>query len=96
MTIDENSNMGGIYLTDFIGYWDGYDSSHYQMHGNSILIQVIGHKYVYVAWKVHIFETDEEITGFESFMGNNNVPYVSAMSQTIVYFVNDMKMIKQK
>lgn len=82
-------------LKKYLGYWSGFDASPYKMHGNSILIQVTKFHYIYVGWDVYEFDTDDEITDFIAYMGNNDVPYPVAYGEKYVYFMLDKKMIKR-
>lgn len=54
------------------GYWDESGQL-----GNSILLAVGSHKFVWIGWKILQFElgAGEEVTDFDSPIGNNDVPY---------------------
>jgi hypothetical protein len=82
-------------FTKFISYWNGYDPAE-GVHGNSILIQVNKHSYIFIGMKIFSFETDDEIIRYVSPLGNNDVPYPVAYSTDNVYFVLDNKMIRTK
>ena len=73
----------------FVGYWSGFDSTPYKMHGNSILIKIDTYNYVYVGSEIFSFRTDEEIIDYISPVGNNDVPYPIAYTQNYVYFPFD-------
>ena len=80
---------------EFLGYWSGFDSSPYKMHGNSILIKVTNNQYISVGWNISQFDTDEEIKDYVSPVGNSDVPYPVAYGSEYVYFMLDMKKIKK-
>jgi hypothetical protein len=78
-------------INNFIGYWVGFDTSKYtNFHGNSILIQITKHKYIYVGWIIQEFETTDQIIDYVSPVGNSDVPYPVAYGETNVYFMLDM------
>jgi hypothetical protein len=77
----------------FKGYWTGYDTSQYAIHGTSILIKEGGKSYVFIGQKIYRFHTDDKITDFVSPMGNNNVPYPVAIGEDNVYFLLDQEFI---
>ncbi len=77
----------------FKGYWTGYDTSEYAMHGTSILIKEGGRSYVFIGQEIYRFHTDDKITDFVSPMGNNNVPYPVAIGEDNVYFLLDREFI---
>ncbi len=72
---------------DFLGYWSGYDSSGYNFHGNSILIQIDEHKYIYIGYEIYRFRTDDIIIDYETPIGNSDVPYPVAFGETDIYFM---------
>jgi hypothetical protein len=76
-------------ITNFLGYWPGFDSSPYLMHGNSILIQLTKTKYICVGWDIYSFETNSEILDYISPVGNSDVPYPVAYDKDNIYFMND-------
>ncbi len=58
--------------------------------GNSILIRPTkALEYILVADKIEKFKTDEPITHFISNIGNNDVPYVYAISKTKIYLFTE-------
>ncbi len=67
--------------------------SHYQrptkhFRGNSILLQVDPHTYLYVGGKyVYMFETKDEILRYYSPVGNSDVPYPWAVGTQNVYLM---------
>ena len=81
-------------LNHFLGYWSGFDSSYYKMHGNSILIQLDTNKYLYIGDTIYAFMTNEKIIDYVSPVGNNDVPYPIAYGNKYVYFMLDQKKMK--
>ena len=77
------------HITNFLGYWSGFDSSSEEMHGNSLLIQLTKTKYIHIGMIIYSFETDSEILDFISPVGNNDVPYPIALDKDNVYFMMD-------
>lgn len=78
-----------LHLTDFIGYWYGFDTSVSEAHGNTILIQVSKYEYIIIQENIVKFETTEEIIEYISPVGNNDVPYPVAYSKNNIYFMLD-------
>lgn len=66
------------------------------MHGNSILIQISDHKYIYVGNIIYEFATDEKIIDYVSPVGNSDVPYPVAIGSDNVYFMLDKQFIKSQ
>jgi len=56
---------------------------------SSVLLKIDKNKYVFVGYEAYEFETPEEITKFYSPIGNSNVPYPVAISDSFVYFMLD-------
>jgi hypothetical protein len=76
-------------FTKFVGYWTGFDSSSYAMHGNSILIKISNNEYVFIGWDIYSFKTTDVIEDYISPVGNNDVPYPVAYATNNVYFLTD-------
>lgn len=74
-------------IKNFEGYWSGYDASAYKMHGNTILIKMNKHKYMYIGCEIFTFRTKEEILDYISPMGNSDVPYPLAYGTENIYFI---------
>lgn len=74
-------------ITTFLGYWRGYDPSPYAMHGNSILVQVSKHKYLYIGKTIYTFATYDEIKDYVSPVGKSDIPYPVAYGIDNVYFM---------
>jgi len=70
----------------FIGYWSGFDTSIFEFHGNSMLIQLSEYEYVHIGCEIFSFNTHEIINDFISPVGNSDVPYPVAYSNNYVYF----------
>jgi hypothetical protein len=81
-------------INKFEGYWSGFDSSPYKMHGNSLLIKINKNKYVHIGSKIYQFTTNDKILDYVSPVGNSNVPYPIAYGEDNVYFMLDRKYIK--
>ncbi len=82
----------------FMGYWTGYDSSPYAMHGNSLLIKISKYRYVFIGSEIYSFETndvfmEDEIFDFVSPVGNSDVPYPVAYGYDNVYFMLDKQKV---
>lgn len=88
-------NVKILELHDFLGYWYGFDTSHYSLHGNSILVKITNNEYISIGWVIDKFTTDEEIIDYISPVGNSNVPYPVAYGAEYVYFMLDNKKIKR-
>ena len=68
-------------MTNFSG---GYGV---KFDGNSILLELSEHKYVYIGNIVYSFETDEELISYVSPVGNNDVPYPYAVGQSGKFYL---------
>lgn len=82
-----------IKITKYLGYWTGFDSSPYEFHGNSILIQLTENKYQYVGSDIYEFKIEDIITDYISPVGNSDVPYPVAYGSENIYFMLDKKYI---
>ena len=76
-------------ITNFMGYWRGYDPSPYAMHGNTILVCLTSHKYLYIGPVIYIFTTKDIIDDYISPVGMSDVPYPVAYGTNNVYFMVD-------
>ncbi len=84
--------MGTPFLKIFIGDNDLKDprsAPKGQDPGNSILIKVGPHKYIYVGSEIYSFLTDDPIKAYYSPLGNSAVPYPYAVGEKSVYFMLD-------
>jgi hypothetical protein len=83
-------------LSDVQGYFYGYDSSQYKSNGNSLLIK-LGKKntYLYIGSVIYVFQSDDIILDYISYMGGNDVPYPVAYTNEYVYFMLDCKKVKR-
>jgi len=61
--------------------------------GNSILVKVSKHKYIYIGSEIYSFETDEDIKSYYSPIGNNDVPYPYAVGPKSTYFMLDKQTV---
>jgi hypothetical protein len=57
--------------------------------GNSILLQVGKHRYVYIGDEIYEFDTADNILSYVSPVGNSDVPYPFAVGEENVYFMLD-------
>eukprot|EP01129_Flabellula_baltica_P015172 TRINITY_DN7540_c0_g1_i1.p1 TRINITY_DN7540_c0_g1~~TRINITY_DN7540_c0_g1_i1.p1 ORF type:complete len:211 (-),score=43.76 TRINITY_DN7540_c0_g1_i1:18-602(-) len=81
-------------LTEFMGHWSGFDSSVYEMHGTSILIQVTALEYYYIAGSVVKFVTEEEVVDFVSPVGNSAVQYPVSYGKKYCWFMEDRQYVE--
>jgi hypothetical protein len=82
------------HIVDYTGYWSGFDSSAYEMHGNSLLININNIEYIHIGYKIYKFTAKDTIIDFISPVGNSDVPYPVAYGTEYVYFMLDYKCIK--
>jgi len=82
-------------IENFMGYWEGFDSSPTKMHGNSILVKITDNSYIFIGWEIYNFETDDIILEYISPVGNNDVPYPIAIGTNFVYIMTEKKMIEK-
>ena len=61
--------------------------------GNTILVEVSKHKYIYIGSEIYSFETNEDINSYYSPIGNNDVPYPYAIGGKLTYFMLDKKTV---
>lgn len=90
------SNEPFVTFSKFSGYWEGYDTSLYKYTGNSILIKLDDHHYVYVGWEIYQFSTSDTIIDFISPVGNNDVPYSFAYGEKNLYLLTLKKFVSRK
>ena len=70
-------------------FFIGRDYSGYKMHGNSVLFELPGNRYVHVGREIYEFTTDEPVEAYHSYMGNNDVPYPVTLTNKDAYFMLD-------
>lgn len=90
------SNKPLITFEKFMGYWEGYDTSLYKFIGNSILIKLDDHNYVFVGWEIYQFSTSDVLMDFISPVGNNDVPYPIAYGDKNMYLLTIKKFVPRK
>lgn len=61
--------------------------------GNSILVEVSKHNYIYIGSEIYSFETNEDIKSYYSPIGNADVPYPYAFGDKLAYFMLDKKTV---
>eukprot|EP00386_Alphamonas_edax_P007605 GDKI01025328.1.p1 GENE.GDKI01025328.1~~GDKI01025328.1.p1 ORF type:complete len:342 (-),score=47.67 GDKI01025328.1:13-1038(-) len=76
------------YVRCFVGDHDSKTHPHFGI-GNSCLIEVEPRQWLWVSVTVQAFTTTEDIHEYHSPIGNNDVPYPYAISDTHTYFLND-------
>lgn len=90
-----NKNMKQLYTdkikeyTNVTKFFIGRDYSGYNMHGNSVLFELPGNRYVHVGIEVYEFTTDGPVEAYHSYMGNNDVPYPVTLTKDFAYFMLD-------
>jgi len=68
-----------------------------QMHGNSILVQLIPNRYVYIGdLVVAAFSFPETVTEYYSPIGNSSVPYPVAVSANFVILLSDRRYVAKE
>ena len=71
-------------VTDFSG---GLDDSN--LDGNTIILQYEDSKYIYISGlEILEFRTDDKILEYLSLMGNNMIPYTSAVGEKYTFFIS--------
>ena len=83
-------------ITGFLGYWNGYDPAHKQFVGNSILVQLDAHTYISIGCSIQLFKTEDVIYDYYSEVCGSDVPYPVALGENNVYFMLDMKLLKNE
>lgn len=83
-----------IEIVDFEGYWTGFDSSYYKMHGNSLLVKLNISEYIYIGPIIILYKLDDEIIDFVAYMGNNDVPYSVAIGTENFYILEEREEIQ--
>lgn len=61
--------------------------------GNTVLIQVTSKTYIYIGSEINIFVSNECITNYYSYVGNNSVPYPVALSENYIFFMLDKTIV---
>ena len=64
--------------------------------GNSILIKIKGDKYLYIGSEIYYFNTTEPIKKYISPIGNSDVPYPYALTNSKTYLMEERKIIPNK
>lgn len=65
-------------------------SSYGSFTGNSIIVEIKPKNYIFIGDCIKSFNTKEPILEYYSVMGNNDVPYPFALSDTHIYLMSDM------
>lgn len=64
-----------------------------QFNGNSILLQILDNKYVYIGSDIYEFTINDEIKKYVSPVGHSDVPYPVAVGTENVYFMLDKQFV---
>lgn len=83
-------------ITDFEGYWYGYDPSAYKEHGNTLLVKIQKLKYLYIGPEIFIFESKGPIIDFISTMRGSDMPCPLAYDDNDIYFLPERKSLPRK
>lgn len=77
-------------LKTFQGYWYGFDASADRSHGNSLLININNNnEYMFIGKYILLFNTNEKIIDFISYVGNNDIPYPIAVGTENFYYISN-------
>lgn len=89
-----------ITVTDFEGYWSGYDSSLSKKHGNSILVKIktsheTGTELLYIGANIAKFnlESGDDVMDFITPIGNSDVPYPVTYTKKYVIFMLNIRAV---
>jgi len=72
----------------------GKDPTSKILNGNSVLIQLSDHNYIYIGEKIYKFKTKDIIIKYKSPVGNSDVPYPYAIGTSNTYMMLEMSYIK--
>ena len=84
-------------ISDFLGYWPGFDYCSDNYIGNSILIQISKQEYIHIGQNMYTYKTDDTIIDYASPIGCNcnNVIHPIAFGTNNIYFMLDQLCIKK-
>ncbi len=91
---DYNYTIHILTIVNFLGYWNGYHPANptdTRFMGNSILVQLNPHKYIFIGKNIYMFSTFDIIYDYYSEVGNSNVPYPVALGEDNTYYMLDCK-----
>jgi len=71
----------------FVGKHPGNDLKPAFADGNSILLHLKGHEYVFIGDRIYSFQSKEPILNYYSEVGNNDVPYPTAVTENNVFLM---------
>lgn len=103
--IDENSDYDPVYdkliytIDSYKEIFIGEDPNHkgdFYYQGNSILVKITNHNYIFIGWVIYRFSTDDVIVDYVSTIGNNDVPYPYAIGTENTYLMIAEVMIPNK
>jgi hypothetical protein len=72
--------------------YPGQDSSE---KGNTVLVHVGNHKYVYIGGEIYEFQMSDDFEAYYSAIGGNDVPYPILLGRKYVYLMLDRKYISR-
>ena len=78
--VGESTCNKSAYITDACGKW---------LSGNTILLHISGHKYMFVGQVIYEFTMEDDFEAFYSQVGNNDVPYPITLGSKYVYLMLD-------
>lgn len=74
-------------ITDYQGYWWGFDPNDPTLHGNSILVDIDDHNYLYIGDTIYRFKTKDVIRDYVSTV--DDIPYPVGFGDDNVYLMLD-------
>lgn len=74
-------------ITNFQKLFVGHDFSFPEFAGNSLLVQITNHDYIFIGWEVYSFNTTDVIREYYSPVGNSDVPYPYAVGDQYIYLM---------
>ena len=63
--------------------------------GNTVLVHLGNHKYVYIGGEIYEFRIDDDVEAYYSAIGGNDVPYPILLGSKYVYLMLDRKYISR-
>lgn len=73
----------------FVGNSSGLNGCECSGEGNTILLKMEPHVYTIIYRMIYTFKTSDEIIGYSSPIGNNDVPYPIAIGSKNMYFFSE-------
>ena len=85
--------IGKSPITEVTKKSNGYGK---KFDGNTILLQLLNNKYIFIGGTIYSFISEDNITKFISPVGNNDVPYPVVIGEKNIYFMLHQKYIEKK